>query len=151
MDENVSPLTAHLGFWMRMVSNQISQSFAAKVAGRGVTVAEWAVMRALLGREPLAPSQLAGEMGLSRGAISKLCDRLVAKGLVSRAGGFEDGRARRVGLTAAGAALVPELAQLADRNDAEFFGCLSEEEREALGRLLRMMVERRGISAVPVD
>ncbi|HYD07668.1 MAG TPA: MarR family transcriptional regulator, partial [Reyranella sp.] len=34
----VSDLSDHLGFWLRLVSNHVSQAFAAKVASRGVTV-----------------------------------------------------------------------------------------------------------------
>ena len=43
----VSDLAAHTGYWLRMVSNAVSQDFARKLADQGVTVAEWAVMRVL--------------------------------------------------------------------------------------------------------
>ena len=43
-----SELTTHLGYWLRLVSNHVSQAFARKLEGRGVTVAEWVVMRLLL-------------------------------------------------------------------------------------------------------
>ena len=47
--------------------------------------------------------------------------------------------------------LVPILARLADRNDAEFFDSLSPGERDALLRILRGIVERRGLSTLPLD
>ena len=34
-------LENHTGFWLRFVSNHVSHGFARKVAGSGVTVAEW--------------------------------------------------------------------------------------------------------------
>ena len=37
---------------------------------------------------------------------------------------------------------MPILARLADLNDAEYFGVLSEEERDALDRILKALVER---------
>ena len=43
----VSDLTAHTGYLLRMVSNAVSQEFARKVAGEGVTVAEWVMLRSL--------------------------------------------------------------------------------------------------------
>ena len=46
-----SDLTAHTGYWLRMVSNAVSQDFARKVADEGVTVAEWSFMRALYDAE----------------------------------------------------------------------------------------------------
>ena len=144
-------LTAHLGYWMRFVSNHVSHAFARKLEGRDVTVAEWAVMRSLHGEEALAPSVLADRLGLSRGAISKLADRLIGKGLLVREASATDGRAQTLALTPAGDALVPELAALADRNDAEFFGDLAPEERETVERVLRSIVEKRGLTQIPVS
>ncbi|MBX9710452.1 MAG: MarR family transcriptional regulator, partial [Xanthobacteraceae bacterium] len=73
---SVSDLTAHIGFWLRMVSNHVSHAFAAKLAEKGVTVAEWSLMRALYAQEPMPPSRVADQMGMTRGAITKLADRL---------------------------------------------------------------------------
>ncbi len=147
----VSELTTHTGYWLRIVSNAVSQDFARRVADEGVTVAEWAVLRALYDREATAPSALAAAMGMTRGAISKLADRLIEKGLLSRAGNPADGRAHTLALTAAGRSKVPALAALADRNDAEHFGALPADERDTLDRILRTLAARRGLKATPVD
>ncbi len=32
---SVSDLTAHTGYWMRMISNAVSQDFARRMAGEG--------------------------------------------------------------------------------------------------------------------
>lgn len=146
-----SALTDHTGYWMRMVSNAVSQEFARKVAGEDVTVAEWSFMRALCDLEPTPPSALAERMGMTKGAISKLAERLVAKGLVERKESRQDKRAHSLTLTAAGRAGIPVLASLADQNDAEFFGVLTTDEHETLDRLLRALAERRGLKTSPVD
>lgn len=145
----VSDLTEHLGFWLRMVSNHVSHAFAVKLADREVTVAEWSVMRALYGREPMPPSRLADAMGMTRGAITKLADRLIAKSLITREASGEDGRAQTLALTDRGSALVPDLAALADRNDAEFFDSLTADERETLARLLKSLAQRGNMTAIP--
>lgn len=147
----VSDLTTHLGFWLRTVSNHVSYAFAVKVAGEGVTVAEWVVMRALYGKEPTPPSHLADEIGLTRGAITKLADRLIAKTLIVRKASHDDGRAQTLALTAQGKKMVPVLAALADQNDAEFFGRLSKAERDTLEQLLQRMVKQGRMTAMPVD
>lgn len=147
----VSDLTTHIGFWLRMVSNHVSHAFAAKLADKEVTVAEWTLMRTLYGKDPTSPSRLAEEMGMTRGAITKLADRLIAKSLILREPSTSDGRAQTLALTARGEDLVPDLAALADRNDAEFFECLSGHERETLTRLLRSLAERGHITAIPTD
>lgn len=148
--KQVSELSAHLGFWLRAVSNQVSHSFAVKLTARRVTVAEWVLMRTLYGKEPTAPSRLAEEMGMTRGAITKLANRLVDKSLLVRKASREDLRAQTLALTPKGRKLVPRLAALADRNDAEFFDHLSAAERKTLQRLLRRTVEHCRITAMPI-
>lgn len=145
-----SQLTDHLGYWLRLVSNHVSHAFAAKVAARGVTVAEWVVLRALYDG-PAAPSRVADSLGMTRGAITKLADRLIAKALVARRPSAEDGRAQTLALTAKGAKLVPELAALADENDAAFFGALTATERKTLERLMKRMPARFHMTAAPTE
>ncbi len=146
-----SELTDHMGYWLRMVSNAVSQEFARKVSSEDVTVAEWSFMRALYDSEPTYPSVLAERMGMTKGAISKLADRLVVKGLVERAESEHDKRAHSLSLTTEGRDKVPVLASIADDYDAEFFGTLTKEEHEALGRILKLLAEKRGLKSIPVD
>ena len=147
----VSALEDHLGFWLRYVSNHVSQAFARKVEGLGVTVAEWVVMRELYDGAALAPSRLSEQLGMTRGAITKLADRLIAKGLLTRRPNPGDARAQTLALTSRASRLVPELAALAERNEAEFFEHLSLRDRRTLERLLRDIVKRRDLGTVPVD
>jgi DNA-binding MarR family transcriptional regulator len=149
--QSASDLTAHLGYWLRYVSNHVSQAFARKVESHGVTVAEWVLMRQLLEVKALAPSRLADCMGMTRGAVSKLADRLIAKSLLARTADPQDGRAQTLALTPAGRSMVPKLAALADANDAEFFDHLAPNDRAALLRILREIVEKRGLKSLPVD
>lgn len=146
----ISKLTDHTGYWMRMLSNAVSHEFARKVASQGVTVAEWAVMRVLYDSEPVAPSVLAENMGLTRGAISKLEDRLLAKDLITRVENEEDKRAHRLSLTPQGREKIPVLAALADKNDASFFGQLTPEKHETLLQLLRELVDQNGLKTSPL-
>jgi DNA-binding MarR family transcriptional regulator len=146
-----SDLTAHLGYWLRYVSNHVSLAFARKVEAHGVTVAEWVLMRRLFDVEALAPSRLAECMGMTRGAVSKLAERLIAKSLLLRTADPGDGRAQTLSLTRAGRSMVPKLAALADTNDAEFFDHLTAKERAALLRTLRVIVEKRGLKALPLE
>lgn len=147
----VSDLTAHLGFWLRTVSNHVSHAFAVKLDAKGVTVAEWVVMRAMYDRGPIPPSGLADQIGMTRGAITKLADRLIAKLLIVRVPSPDDGRAQTLALTTKGKKLVPELARIADQNDREFFNCLSHAERESLEGLLKRMVAHGEMTTIPVD
>jgi DNA-binding MarR family transcriptional regulator len=148
---SASELTSHLGYWLRQVSNHVSHAFARKLAAKDVTVAEWALMRTLYTSGDAAPSVVANHMGMTKGAITKLADRLVDKGYLVRTANPADGRAQTIALTAAARTLVPELAALADQNDAEFFDHLAARERAALERILKDIVVRRGLTTTPID
>jgi DNA-binding MarR family transcriptional regulator len=148
---SISDLESHLGYWLRYVSNHVSHAFARKLEGRDVSVAEWVVMRELYSVEGMAPSCLADKIGMTRGAVSKLSERLARKGLVTREASAVDGRAQTLSLTTKARNLIPKLAAAADQNDAEFFDDLAPEDRKALLRILRRIVEQRGLRNLPVD
>jgi DNA-binding MarR family transcriptional regulator len=147
----ISPLEAHLGYWLRYVSNHVSHAFSVRLQARDVTVAEWVVLRELYDRDAMPPSELAARIGMTRGAISKLVERLAAKSLVDKTGSTDDRRYQSLSLTGAGRALVPKLATLADRNDAEFFQHLKPAQRDALEAMMKDIVKRRGLRTVPTD
>jgi MarR family transcriptional regulator, lower aerobic nicotinate degradation pathway regulator len=88
---------------------------------------------------------------MTRGAITKLADRLIAKSLIVRRSRPDDGRSQTLPLTKLGTELVPDLAELADRNDAEFFDHLSADERKRVERLLKQLVDRCQMTAIPID
>lgn len=151
MPEQPAELTAHLGYWLRQVSNHVSHAFARKLADRGVTVAEWALMRVLYDGPPIAPSQAAAVMGVTRGAVTRLADRLIGKGLLVRAASDHDRRAQTLSLTPKGRDFTPRLAALADRNEAECFDHLTAEDRASLQRILRETVAQLGLTAMPLE
>ena len=148
---SASPLTAHLGYWLRFVSNHVSHAFALKVEAHGVTVAEWVVLRELYDRGDMAPSALAEYLGLTRGAVTKLADRLIAKAMIARTARDDDRRFQTLHITAVGRALVPELAGLADQNDAQFFGAMPPQDRDALERILKDLVHRHNLKTIPTE
>lgn len=144
-----SPLDAHLGFWLRFVSNHVSARFQQLLAGKGVTVTEWVALRTLWSRDETTHAELIQTLGMTKGATSKVVSRLEAKGLAGRQ--LADGSAREqcLGLTAAGKALVPQLAALADANDVHFFGHLSTAERQALAQAMQALVQHHQLTNIP--
>ncbi len=146
-----SRLEDHTGYWLRYVSNHVSHAFAQKVEARGVTVAEWVLMQELRTLGSVNPSQLAAALGMTRGAVSKLVERLSQKKLAIRSSSEGDRRYQTVELTTAGKRLVPVLARLADQNDREFFGHLKTEEKTRLVNFLQDIVRQHGWKEVPVD
>lgn len=151
IDPPPSTLDAHLGYWLRIVSNAVSQSFARKVEAEGVTVAEWVFLRVLYDAGSIAPSELSERMGMTKGAISKLADRLAEKSLIERKSHPQDRRSHALALNKEGRALVPRLAKLADQNDAEFFDALAADERHRLEQILGKIIRERELTQPAVD
>jgi DNA-binding MarR family transcriptional regulator len=147
-----SKLTTHIGYWMRLISNNVSHAFARKLEASGVTVAEWVILREMYsGDDFSSPSVIAELTGLTRGAVSKLISRLLEKGLVSRKESAGDRRYQDVELTVKAKMLVPKLAGLADQNDEEFFSSLSKAERGQLKELLKKLADHHQLKTVPIE
>lgn len=144
-----SPLEAHLGFWLRFVSNHVSIRFQQLLEAKGVTVTEWVALRTLWSQDETTHAALIQALGMTKGATSKVVSRLEEKGLAGRQ--LINGRAREqsLGLTAEGKALVPELAALADANDAHFFGHLPAAERRALMQTMQTLVQHHQLKDIP--
>jgi DNA-binding MarR family transcriptional regulator len=105
----------------------------------GASPSERAALVTLLAHPDRSVSWLGGVLGLTSSGITRLVDRLVAAGWVTRAPG-EDARSRRVGLTRAGhdRALTALHARRAAMADA--LSALSETDRAELERLLEVIV-----------
>ena len=151
LDPPVSDLKKHVGFWLRFVSNHVSHAFARKLLASGVTVAEWVIMREMFDDHETSPGVLAERIGMTRGGVSKLVDRLVNKKLVTRRDRSDDRRFQTIALTAAGRRLTPQLAALADQNDEEFFHPLSSGERAALIAIMKKLVDAHGLQTLPTE
>jgi DNA-binding MarR family transcriptional regulator len=146
-----SQLETHLGYWLRSVSNAVSGSFARALQERQTSVAEWVLLRRLYDRKQASPGELAEALTMTRGAISKIIDKLQAKEWIRSRTKPEDNRVQLLSLTAAGRRVVPELAEIADRNDDQFFAFLKTGERRLLRDLLIKLADRHQIRDVPLE
>ncbi|MEK6555623.1 MAG: MarR family winged helix-turn-helix transcriptional regulator [Bdellovibrionota bacterium] len=147
-----SHLKSHLGYHLRVVSNAVSHSFARKLAASEVTVAEWVILREMYsGDDKTSPSAVAELTGLTRGAISKLIDRLLHKGLVTRTESSSDRRYQEINLTTNAIKLVPKLAKIADENDENFFSVLSPSEQKNLMSILVKLTDLHKLNTNPIE
>jgi DNA-binding MarR family transcriptional regulator len=149
---SVSPLEKHLGYWLRLVSNNVSAAFARRLEALDVSVSEWVAMRKLFDqRAPISISTLAEQIGMTKAPVSRLVERLVQKKLIERQDSRNDGRAQQIWLSSAGQKLVPKLAAIADENDEAFFGHLTMNARLAMIAVMQDIAKRYRLTQVPVD
>jgi DNA-binding MarR family transcriptional regulator len=146
-----SSLEDHLGYWLRYVSNHVSAAFARRLQGYNITVSEWVALRQLYDSDLCSPGELGLRMGMTKGAVSRLIERLQGKGLLTRSASAKDGRAQVLRIAAAGKQLVPQLARLADENDRAFFSVLPQPAQEQLLRAMRLLVEHHKLKQLPTD
>lgn len=149
--ETKSGLEVHLGYWLRRVSNHVSGAFARALQARSVSVAEWVVLSRLSENQQATPGELATELTLTRGAVSKIVDKLEVKAWITRRASTEDQRVQFLSLTRQGRKTLPQLAEIADRNDSRFFDCLTAGEQAELSRVLRKLASTHKIDNIPVE
>jgi DNA-binding MarR family transcriptional regulator len=114
--------------WHDRVSQVLQADLERRFAVHGVTPAQFRLLAALGRGDSDTVRGLAGVLRLDGGAVTRLADRLMAKGLVARAPDPTDARSVRLSLTEAGAALVPILDAEADAHERAWFGSLSYSE-----------------------
>lgn len=149
--QSISGIEAHLGFWLRRVSNTVSNSFARSLKDQNVSAAEWVLLRELYERGEATPKEMADSLAMTRGAVSKIVDKLETKSWIAIRSTPSDGRVQVLSLTRSGRRVVPVLARIADQNDERFFRCLTASERDILRKLLIKLTECNQIRDVPVE
>lgn len=130
-----------LGTLLQQAAGALALAEARASREHGVTAAEAALLRELHAAGAVAPSVLAERLGMTRGGVTKLVDRLKDKQLLVRARGRGDGRMQTIALTGAGARLVPDLAAVSARVEAVVFARLDATGRAGLRRALGRIVQ----------
>ena len=139
----ISRLEDHLGYWLRCLSNFVSDSFAEKLAAQDISVAQWVVLRILFDHEDLTLHEAARLVGVDKSSLSRMIDRLVQRELVTRS----EGQSRReigLNLTPGARKLVPKLSALADENDRSFFQCLTAKQRQVFVETIHHLLRANG-------
>jgi len=130
----------NVGYLTKRVLASIVQQAEARLEPHGVTHAQWHPLFKLRGGKTLALVELARELHMNSGAMTRLLDRVEKKGLCRRMRSTEDRRVVMVRLTPAGeaaAAQVPTvLSDVLNAHLADF----SQTEWLALAAYLRRML-----------
>jgi DNA-binding MarR family transcriptional regulator len=140
MKSGPSELTDHLGYWLRLLSNHVSEAFAERLGRHEVSVPQWVVLRVLFDHDSLPLKEVVARVGVDQGSLSRMVERLMARGLVERREDTADRRAVAISLTGEGRWLVPMLAREADENDRVFFAPLSEQKRGEFLEMIRVLI-----------
>lgn len=109
-----------------------------------VTLPQYRALVVLCARGPLGMSELADELSCSPSTATRLCDRLVRKGLASRAHRPENRREVEVAVTPEGAELVGQVDKRRRREIARIVAHVPERQRAGMVSSLRAFSEAAG-------
>ncbi len=109
-----------------------------ELAPLGITARQMALMAACEEMEACTPVELARLEGIEVSSVTRMVERLVGKGLMTRTHSEEDRRQVALSVTEKGAQLLEQALQRAARNSAAIWQGVTEKELAAL----RSIVEK---------
>jgi DNA-binding MarR family transcriptional regulator len=130
----------HSGSLVHRVARELSTSLDRELARFDLT-AQQAALLLRAARQEASPSQLKAALGTDTAGMTRLLDRLAAKGLLRRRRHAEDRRAIVIELTDEARALVPRLAPVFGRINRRLLDGLDEPEVEQLTTMLQRMLD----------
>ncbi|HTU94383.1 MAG TPA: MarR family transcriptional regulator [Solirubrobacteraceae bacterium] len=125
------------------IARYLERDVELELGSFGLSISEFNALSALRRRgQPyaLSPTELSRGLMLSSGGMTKLIERLEARGLVIRTPDATDGRGVVVALTQAGRELQEAAIEAHVVNENELLGPLDGDTREELTRILRTLL-----------
>jgi DNA-binding MarR family transcriptional regulator len=138
-----------LSLRMLQLAEDLQRAYATHLLGRfGISAGRLSVLLLIERGDRSRPraADLARRAGVSRPTMTRLLDGLARDGLVVRRADPDDGRARRIELTAAGRHLLQDIEPAHARRLVALTRLLSVEDRRHLDRLIERL--RAGLGAL---
>src|SRR5882724_7957430 len=134
-----TPAPVHTWLVMMKAMQAITRYALANLEETGLGLSDFAVLEVLLHKGPLPVNVIGPKVNLTPGSISVAVDRLVAKGLATRAESSEDRRIRIVALTPRGRGVItPVFKEHAATMEKVFAGLSCDEMRQLERHLKRI-------------
>lgn len=137
-----------VGLLMKRAVQSLLQGMDRDLAPHGLTHAQWLPLYRIGRGECTTPAALARELDMDPGAMTRVVDRLEAKGLLARERSLDDRRVVQLRLTTAGQAaaeLVPPVA--AAVLNAHLAGFSTEEWKQLEALLQRVLANGEALRA----
>ena len=131
----------YLAALLAQASHLISSEFHEVVRAHDLSVSEWRVLASLAGGKKISIGQLAQAAVLKQPTVTRLLDRMEARGQVERLGHDGDRRVTLVRITAAGSRTVAKLIALAREHEQRVLEPFGLTRAEELKTTLRRIIE----------
>ncbi|MEJ8822302.1 MarR family winged helix-turn-helix transcriptional regulator [Variovorax humicola] len=136
---------------LAQASHLISSEFHKVARQHGFSVSEWRVMATLAGGHAISIGRLAQIAVMKQPTVTRMLDRMTAKGHVERLPHDSDRRITLVRITDAGERTVTNLMELAREHEHRVLEPFGLQSAEALKNTLRQMIALHADPADDVD
>ncbi len=137
-------LDESIGYLVKKVAVCLQRQVDTRMVNLGLTDSQWKPLLMLSTGKGDTASALAREMNIDAGAVSRMIDRLEAKGMIQRVNCKDDRRVARLALTEQGREVTRNIpAVLAEVLNHHLRG-FSQDEAAILKTQLRRMLENGG-------
>lgn len=126
---------------LAQASHRISSQFHEVVVDTGMTVSEWRLLASLAGGAPVTIGRLAQVAVTKQPTVTRVLDRLQARGHVERIAHASDRRATLVRITPEGRRVVARLIRAARAHERRVLAPLGPARAAELKALLRALVD----------
>ena len=126
---------------LAQASHLISGEFHRIVTAKGFTVSDWRVLASLDGAEPMSIGALARLTTMKQPTLTRVLDRLQARGHVRRIAHDTDRRVTLIEITPAGDKLVAGLIELAKEHEHRVLEPFGMARSNELKKTLQQMIE----------
>lgn len=133
-------VSASIGHRLVHLMTLMRREVETRMARHGLTDAQWKPLWMLQSGRAATAIELAREMMIDAGAITRMVDRLEAKGLVERVRSETDRRVVHLRLTPAGEAVVGHVPHVLASVNNDFLRGFSDKDFQQLQQLLDRMV-----------
>jgi DNA-binding MarR family transcriptional regulator len=142
---------ASFGYTMRRIMTLLAQDIERLMEPHGLTNAQWMPLMKLYFGQARTVAELARECAMDAGAMTRLLDRLEAKGLCQRQRSSEDRRVVNLVLTEAGLTAAQNIpAELCQAQNACLRGFSTDEWQTLMGLLHRILTNAQNAVAATV-
>ena len=129
-----------VGYMMRRILQSLAHSIETELAGSALTNAQWLpIMKLYLGQSSTG-AELARDCQLDAGAMTRMLDRLEAKGLCSRSRSERDRRLVHITLTESGQSAAQTLPGVLSEVLNQHLAGMNSDEFATLKTLLQKML-----------
>lgn len=128
---------SHIRLIFGKANKAVEEVDRSSICHTGLSITDFMILEALLHKGPLPINEIGKKILLTSGSMTAAANRLMERGLIEKIQDPADGRRFYLHLTKKGLKLISRAYREHSNSLTELFGCLDQNERHELVRLLK--------------